>query len=255
MPGDFETQLTRDLGFDFAQRVYGNSASDTSVECAKLIADIDARNGVEQGDFAIVAMSDNFQDALSMSSFAYKYHVPIFLLSSSDNAAGRVLGDEATSMLTAGAYALSKVFVPGGTGAVPNESVASLGRSEDAGTLVRLWGNSGYDTSNQIALYLVGERLLSGSSAVVASGAAVSNGSDALSGASLAGRVDGPILLVNGNESMGEPRSLVVLSGGDSRGGESFAEKYASSADSVYALGGSYVMPQSVLDSAAALLK
>lgn len=255
MPGDFETQLTRDLGLDFAQRVYGNSASDTSVECAKLIVDIDAQNGVEQGRFAIVAMSDNFQDALSMSSFAYKYHVPIFLLSSSDSAAGRVLGDEATSMLTTGAYASSKVFVPGGTGAVPNESVASLGRSEDAGILVRLWGNSGYDTSNQIALYLVGEHLLSGSSAVIASGAAASNGSDALSGASLAGRVDGPILLVNGNESMGEPCSLVVLSGGDSRGGESFAEKYASSADSVYALGGSYVMPQSVLDSAAALLR
>ena len=75
-------------------RLYGNEAEDTSVACA---AELTRLNGPQ--DKAIVTSSVNFQDALSISSFAYKYQVPIFLESSGATSADRALPDLAITCL------------------------------------------------------------------------------------------------------------------------------------------------------------
>lgn len=74
IPGNLESELEA-IGCQVIDRIFGNESWDTSAACAKMITE---HGGNPNGD-AIVAMSSNFQDALSISSFAYKYKVPIFL--------------------------------------------------------------------------------------------------------------------------------------------------------------------------------
>lgn len=240
MPYDFVGELVNNRGFSFADRVYGTASWDTSVECAKLIE----RYGGSTSD-VIVAMSSNFQDALSMSAFAYKYKVPIYLESDDSNPSLPV------AAIARIAKADGTIYVPGGPGAVPFSSVEDVFEGRD---IVRLYGNSGYDTSNAIAHYLVSNGLLSASSVVLASGALATGGSDALAGSALAGLSGCPILLTNPNPSVGDVDST-VLRGADSNGDAAFLSQYASSIRHAYVLGGTYVMPQSFVDEVEAALR
>lgn len=228
MPGSFESQL-RAIGVTHVERVFGNEAYDTSVVCADRIAKLD-----NACDYAIVAYGQNFQDALSMSSFAYKYHVPIFLQTYGSNSSYRHLTDDALAMLNGtGAYAQAKVFVAGGAGAVSQDSAE---HALDGGLRggQRLWGNSGYDTSEAIAEFMTEQHLLSAGTICLASGALKPGGSDALAGAALAGKAGGVMLLTNGNPDI-ESTDTTTIDG--------FLTANASVAENVFILGGTYVMP------------
>ncbi|MEE0519384.1 cell wall-binding repeat-containing protein [Slackia sp.] len=237
MPGNFEAQLSH-VGCTLERRVFGDYAYDTSVECAKLIA----QHG--DGADAIVAMGTNFQDALSISSFAYKYKVPIFLQTQGSNPS---LPQRAVDYIT---KAGGKIYVPGGPGAVPEASVEGV-FGEDR--VVRMYGEDGYDTSNQIAHYMVDHKLLSVNTAVVACGAQAAKGSDALSGAALAGKNGGVVLLVNGNTAV-ESQHLETIEGGDSLQDASFLSLHRYDIDTCYMLGGAYVMPDAVLSKTADII-
>ncbi len=68
-----ETSI-KDMGVK-TERVYGEYSWDTSLKCAEKIH---ALGGNPKGE-AIIAMSTNFQDALSISPLAYRYSIPILL--------------------------------------------------------------------------------------------------------------------------------------------------------------------------------
>ena len=239
MPGDFERDLA-ELGCTVEQRVFGEYAHDTSVECAKLIA----QHG--GGADAIVAMGTNFQDALSISSFAYAYKLPIFLTTPWE---GRDLPASAVAAIKGMS---GTIWVPGGPGAVPETAVEYVfgGR-----TITRLYGYDGYETSNYIARFMVEQGYLSAENCVVACGAQGPKGTDALAGAALAGKhgpgqLGGPMLLVNGNSSLGGENFVTI----DEQGDWSWMTSCASSVGHVWVLGGEYVMPQSAVDRIKATL-
>ena len=239
MPGDFEGELAA-LGCTVEQRVFGDYAYDTSVECARLIA----QHG--GGADAIVAMGTNFQDALSISSFAYAYKLPIFLTTPWE---GRDLPASAVAAIKG---MPGTIWVPGGPGAVPETAVEYVfgGR-----TITRLYGYDGYETSNYIARFMVEQGYLSAENCVVACGAQGPKGTDALAGAALAGKhgpgqLGGPMLLVNGNSSLGGENFATI----DEQGDWSWMTSCASSVGHVWVLGGEYVMPQSAVDRIKATL-
>ena len=210
------------------ERVWGHYSWDTSVKCAELIR---ANGG--STDKVIVAMSMNFQDALSISSFAYKYKVPIFLQTAGENAADRNLPAEAISMIDLNGN--STIYVPGGIKAVSEASVEDI---FGASRVVRIWGNDGYDTSNAIAKYMTDKSLLSATVAVFACGAQDPQGVDALAGAALAGKNDAAMLLANENTKIGDVNTVTL---------DDFLVSKASSLGKVYVLGGTFVMPESFI--------
>ena len=226
----------KELGLTVEPRVFGNASWDTSVECAKLIKTL---GGNEQSE-VIVAMSSNFQDALSMSSYAYKYHVPILL--ETDANQGRSLTYDAIKFVRS---TNGTIYVPGGFGAVPKFSVEGTFTGR---TIQRLAGENGYDTSNQIATYMVANNKLSAETVCLTNGAPNPKGTDALAGAALAGVNNGVILLTNAKDSLGEAENYTTIDGTDSAGSAGFLKTNATSIKNTYVLGGPAVMPQSICE-------
>jgi lactocepin len=224
---EVQTKVGTIPGVSSVKRISGNEAWDTSVECAKELKAVQKQSGTTpEKNYAAVAMSTNFQDALSLSSFAYKYQVPIFL-----ETYDKQMPDNVKEMLTgSGDYAASDIYIPGGPGAVPFNTVEdALGQR----TYVRMYGENGYDTSNEIAKYLVNNKLLSASYVCVASGAQVAKGTDALAGAALAGKNSGVMLLINDKESFEDVNTKTI---------DKFLTSNASSVGSTYVLGGTGVI-------------
>lgn len=222
-----------------ANRIYGNEAEDTSTLCAAELTRMEAPQ-----DKAIVASSVNFQDALSISSFAYKYHVPIFLESAGSTSADRQLPGLSVSMLTGnGYYSDADVYVPGGTGAVSKESVeGTLGTRQ----YTRMFGNDGYDTSNAIANRMVELGFLAPDNAIVASGAQAAKGTDAIAGAALGGKLGTVILLSNGNSKLEDANTVTI---------DGFITKNAANINNAYALGGTVVVPNKLVQQVNNLIK
>lgn len=229
IPGDIEGSLAT-FGCQTQDRIFGYDSWDTSTECAKKIAE---HGGNSDGN-AVVAMSTNFQDALSISSYAYKYQVPIFL--ETDEAHGRQLTEAAVSAIK---ELSGTIYVPGGNGAVPQASVEEVFSKQ---RVARLSGWDGYDTSNQIATYMVERGLLSPSTICLASGAPDPKGVDALAGAALAGKAGGVVLLTNVNPRFGSI-STTTIEGADSEGTSAFLPSHAKDVEQAYILGGKAVMP------------
>ena len=225
-----DTNLRTIAGVTDVQRVWGNASWDTSVACAKLIK---ANGGA--GDKVIVAVSINFQDALSISSFAYKYKVPIFLQTSGETAASRALPAEAIDLISPSGNSI--IYVPGGAGAVSEASVEGVFGTE---RIVRLWGSDGYDTSSAIAKYMIDNSLLSPYIAVFACGAKDPQGVDALAGAAFAGTNDATMLLVNENPGTGGAVNTVTLS--------NYLVDRTGAVGRAYVLGGTYVMPDTFIE-------
>lgn len=213
------------------KRIAGNESYDTSVLCAKEILKLDPKATSK----AIVAYSQNFQDALSISSFAYKYHVPIFLQTYGKDSSQRELTKEATSLLK-DTWGKATIYVPGGDGAVATSTVEGVFGS---GRVVRKFGNTGYDTSNELATYFVKEGLLSTDTVVFASGAPAPKGVDALAGAAIAGRSSAPVILLNNNPDMGD-YGVTAL------GKDKLLQSNYKSVKTGYVLGGTTVMPDSM---------
>lgn len=240
IPADVEGDLSA-MGVA-SERVYGPNAWDTSVACATKIAE---HNGNPESN-AIISTSVNFQDALSMSSYAYKYKVPIFL--TTNKKALTVPAKSAIDGLT------GTVYIAGGNSVVPS----LIAEKAFGARVVRIAGSTGYDTSNQIATYMANAGLLGNEAVCVASGSMVSKGLDALSGAALAGRNNAPILLVNGelvkDDNIYEPVNTIVVRGDDSEGTEAFITHNAESIEKVYILGGSKVVPTGIQNTIDAII-
>lgn len=241
MPGDFEAELAA-MGLEKVERVFGNQSYDTSVECAKLIAQLNEEDGFSN-DYAIVAYGQNFQDALSMSSFAYAYRVPIFLQTFGATSADRGLTDEAINLINTefcgdGRYSDGILFVAGGEGAVSEESLDGI----QLGERVRIGGDDGYETSLMIADYMVSEGYLGAWTVAVCCGALDANGLDALSGSALVGKQGGVILLASEQAAYGAAHMEAV---------EGFFMNNANDVWNAYILGGQYVMPTSVYNTVA----
>lgn len=240
----------RNAGVKRIENIYGEDAADTSAKCGARICEIDDTIGNGTPEYTVVAMSDNFQDALSMSSFAYKYHAPVILLTSAPDARGRRLTAESAELLSSGALCDSKIFVAGGEGAVSNDSLSREGLQ----TFKRLAGESGYDTSNQIACYMLENGLLSANTVTLACGAEEARGLDALAGAALAGKNCGPILLVNAQQAFGNT-SLQTIQGADSERTAAFLDSHADAVYWVDVLGGEYVMPESLIETVRTIIR
>ena len=208
------------------KRIYGDYSWDTSLECAH---EIDKYTNHQNE--AIGAMSINFQDALSISTFAYSFGLPIILQTDGATSADRSFTADGYNYL----YDMEDVIIVGGPGAISEESTMGL----DA---MRVYGETGYDTSYQIAQSIYG-----GDAeypdypltpyVVVACGAQAAHGVDALAGAVLAGTLECPILLVNDNPAM-EATNLTSV--------DTFmTDPYNwPKLYTAYALGGTYVMPE-----------
>ena len=220
-----EDQVVTDLeglGLD-VERIWGENSYDTSLACAEKIVSI-----TEMDQAAIVAMSQNFVDALSMSPISWNQGVPIILQTWGDTSADRGFTDDAKAFLEG-----KTLLVAGGTGAVSDESL------EGMTVYKRLAGVTGYETSDAIAEWACEIGFLNPISAVFASGAQAPKGVDALAGSALAGKMRCPILLVNGNADL-EAVDTTTIDG--------FLTNHAADIANVYVLGGTYVMPQDMCD-------
>ena len=250
IPFDVEAQLKANTKVESTERVWGHDYYDTSVKCYEKIKEHAASNNETITD-AIVAMGRNFQDALSISSFAYKYHLPIFLQTDAAETKDCCLPDESVAavrdIVGTESDAKGTIYVPGGTGALSKESVEDVfGES----LCVRMAGYTGYDTSNEIAKYLTskeGGYKLSANTVVIANGAEAPKGTDALAGSSLAGKNSGVILLTNTVSGFGDT-STTTISGSEAAAGQSaqtgFLADNAKNVSVAYVLGGTVVMPQ-----------
>ena len=138
---------------------------------------------------AIIASSQSFADALSISSYAYAKNIPIFL---SDG--NKVLTKEVLTSLRADGF--NDVIIVGSDAVVSKKvetQLASIGLS--ANKVIRLAGTDRYDTSLKIARFTT-------SNGLSANGIALTTGDnfpDALAGAALCGKSGSVILLTNEN--------------------------------------------------------
>ena len=226
------------LGVKFT-RIYGDYAWDTSLACAVGIEKLQEN---EQSE-VIVAMSSNFQDALSISSYAYKYHVPLILETSEAQ-----LTEEAVAFIN---DTEGTIYVPGGPGAVPTSSVEDV---FDGRTIQRLYGTDGYDTSNQIATYMTEHGLLSANAVAIASGARAAHGVDALAGAALIGKQGGVMLLANGNDKTEDENYTTIDAGEDSEQDASYLLANKDNVVNAYVLGGEVVAPSAFFNKVQQIL-
>lgn len=221
------------------ERVYGEYSWDTSVQCAEKIH---ALGGNPKGE-AIIAMSTNFQDALSISPLAYNDSIPILLQGNGTTTPQR-LTDAELNFVTE--KTTGTVWVPGGPVAVPESSVeGAFGENTPYDRdIVRMWGYDGYDTSLEIANTLVEKGRASANCVVIASGAQGPRGVDALAGAALAGGKGGVILLVNANPDI-EGVHTEAVDGFliDGKHGTDFMNACREGTAKGYILGGTFVMP------------
>lgn len=238
LPAEVESDL-KQINVE-STRIAGENAWDTSVKCAKAVASF----GNKAGRDVIIATSVNFQDALSISGFAFKYGVPIFLT----DAEGKLPSEANDTIMELG----GTVYVAGGTVVVPRTTAEVA-----YGTRVqRIWGEDGYDTSNQIANYMLDNGYLDNKAVCIASGDLGAKGLDALAGAALAGKNDAPVLLVSGSKLPGaEPWNNTVINGRDSKGDRGFVAANAISLGKMYILGGDSIIHDDIRDDIHALVK
>lgn len=216
----------RDLGVEEITRIAGENSYDTSVEVARVMQQYDYSTKGR----AIIASSMSFQDALSIAPIAYSQKIPVILQTWGETSAERGLSDEARQLLE---EANSKVIVVGGEGAVSDASLEGLKVQK------RLWGETGYDTSFEIAKWATRSDVgyLNANPVVLASGAEAPKGLDALAGSVFAGSHGrlAPLILVNGNEELGDVDLTAI---------ERYLEIHDDEVEQIYFLGGEYVMPE-----------
>ena len=169
------------------ERIAGGSASDTSLACANKIAEL---GGNPRGE-CIVVDETGFADAASISSYAYKYQVPLIFESGSDYS---------SYDLPAGAVALgdaaNRILVVGSDGVVPTRIVEDRSAVWAAKTL-RMAGASAYDTSKVVAETLVAEGSLEQDVVGVTTGEGSSSGVDTIAAAALCAKHDAPLILTD----------------------------------------------------------
>ncbi len=164
----------------------------------------------QKGTPVVIVNGYGFADALSISSIAASKGYPIIMSNSNQ------LPNETKEMLKS--ITPSKVFIIGGNASIENSVINELKNtisSLNSNSIIRIWGNNRYETSLNICKYFN----LPSETAVIANG---ENFPDALSGSSLAAKVDAPIILTDGANIASQKEYLdannykkLILLGGD----------------------------------------
>ncbi len=139
---------------------------------------------------AIVASGETFADALSISPYTYAYKAPIFLTDGSGS-----LTDASSKILTSGKF--SQVVIVGGTARISASTENAIKTKVGADNVIRLAGETRYDTSKEIVSWCVNNGL-------TYEGLSIAKGGDfpdALSGGALCGIRESVVMLVSENES------------------------------------------------------
>lgn len=160
-------------------RVYGQDQQGTARAIAERV------KSVASSDTCIIATSWKFQDALSVSPYAYAKHAPIFLCESGSNA----LSSATLAAIKAGGY--KRAIVVGGPIAVSADvdgQLKSIGVSVE-----RKYGQTEYETSLSIAEWELAQGMKVEKMAV-ATGVTYY---DALAGAALCGRDNSVLVIVS----------------------------------------------------------
>lgn len=161
------------------ERLSGQSATDTADAVAAALGDARAKT-------CVVASGAGYWDALSASPYAYAKKAPIFLTPAS----GGPLTDATVAAIKAGGY--ERAVVAGGAGSVSEEVVGQL-KAVGVATVERVWGQSAYETSAEMASFSIKEGMS-------ADGMGVATGTgywDALAGAALCGSKNSVLLLAD----------------------------------------------------------
>lgn len=171
-----EASLKRISCVKSVQRLSGPTAIDTGLALY--------RSGKGSwGKTAVVATSATFQDALSVSPYAYAKKAPIFLA----NASTRKLDQKTLSAVKSGGF--TRVVVVGGTAAV-SKSVESQLKGI---SVVRLSGATAYETSSAIASWCLSQGMKADNMGI-ATGRSYY---DALTGSALCGKKGAVLVLVD----------------------------------------------------------
>ena len=178
-------EAVRDRGFA-VRRVFGNARDDTPVAAY--------RDGNGWGKTAIVTWAGAYYDMLSVGPLAYGSHFPVFLTDGED----RVLSQDAVMCIVGGDF--ERVVFAGGAAVVPESVRAQLNDAGWNGDVVRLSGNSEYDTNIAIAQWCVEDCGFSyhGLACTVST-----DYRDGVGGVALCGSRMTPLLLVNEGEADG----------------------------------------------------
>ncbi|MGG7164532.1 cell wall-binding repeat-containing protein [Clostridium ihumii] len=189
-------------GFENVVRLGGKNRYETNEAIVK-----EAK--VEEGTPIIIASSESFADALSISTVSGENGYPILLTPSN------TLSESCKNQIET--IKPTEIFIAGGTGAISSDvenEIETLTPQLHKSKIVRLGGNNRYDTSFEILKYFKGKTAKE--NIVIASG---ENFPDALSASALAIKTNSPILLSNSqsiNDKKAELDSFkkVTIAGG-----------------------------------------
>ncbi|MDO4478533.1 MAG: cell wall-binding repeat-containing protein [Lachnospiraceae bacterium] len=195
-------------------------------ETAEILARVGLQEGLYTTDACVVATGATAADALSISPWSYKYHMPL------------LLAGKSTKSLTSAGQALvqqfDKVFVVGSEKILNDPVVAGMPNVE------RLAGDDRYATSLKIA-----ERFADPETCLTLTFAAGGNNNfpDALGGAMLAGYYDSPMILV----SMKEPNNKNTY--------QYVSDTFGDTGNRVYVLGSNVVLTDKTANTLADIVK
>lgn len=133
------------VGYAEVTRISGKTAVDTAIE-------IFDKGDMAASDYAIVATSDGFHDALAIAPFSAYGSVPIFLTNGGATPEERVLSDESLKAIRDGKF--STVLIAGGDEMVSKKVEEQLADIEV--TAQRLSGATAIETSAEVAKHELG---------------------------------------------------------------------------------------------------
>lgn len=192
----------RELCPEGTERISGRFAPDTAIAIF--------RAGQGWSKTAVVAASNGYWDSLSISSFAYARHAPIFLAMDAATDEGRLLSDATLEAIKSGGFA--RVIIVGGDSSVSSGvegQLAAAGYGADR--VGRLYGKTALDTSATIAEWEVKSEGMNIEHLSVASSGGYW---DALTGSALSGVNESVLALVSPE---GDYRALdaALIAGGN----------------------------------------
>lgn len=201
-------------------RIWGNTRYETAVN----VCDEISKRKLSTSTTGVIASGQGFADALSVAPYSASDHVPILLSGPSG------LSKETIDTIKSAGF--SRMVIVGGYAAVP-KTVEDQLRSCGIKDIVRLAGQTRYETSAKVADFIVGSNEISKIYC-----AAGSNFPDALSAGPLAAQSGSPILLVDKSSTAAEDwlakkKGIVFdlyVAGGSSAVPDSLVERLKSAA-------------------------
>lgn len=217
--GAVSQEIETTLKSNYTQDVRRLGGADRYDTAAKIAQYMHEQNGSGYTD-AVIAFGENFPDALAISSFAGHDQVPILLTQthSIPEVTKNILKD----------LGVTNTVVVGGPGVIDDNVLSQLPNG------VRIAGNNRYETGSTIAsIFNQTPKNL-----YIATGEAFP---DALAGAALASQNGDPILLVDPQLS----DNIVI----------NYLQEYRNSIQKVIVLGGTGVIPQSIVDKISGIIQ